>query len=202
MPYLQTLNLSNNGITHIEGLQELKNLETLDLSHNKISKVINLSANLKLKKLIISHNNIDTCPNLLQNKFLQVLDLSYNKIHTTSNMNECFPNNLKSLYLGYNRLADLLAPLFLLFFEQIDDVDFAGNPFIESMRKDKIDYRAFIVFVTQERINYLNHSPVTNEEVMRSRKFFIDETGKFQKELFNRLIAEEGNREELIGIFL
>ena len=63
-----------------------------------------------------------------------------------------------------------------------------------------MDYRAFIVFVTQEKINYLNHSPVTNEEVLRSRKFFVDESGKFQKDLFNKLITEEGNRDELIGI--
>lgn len=64
----------------------------------------------------------------------------------------------------------------------------------------RINYRAFIVFVTQEKVNYLNRSPVTNEEVLQSRKFFVDSNGKFQKDNFNRLITEDGNREELIGI--
>ena len=56
------------------------------------------------------------------------------------------------------------------------------------------------MFITQEKVNYLNHSPVTNEEVLRSQKFFVDESGKFQKDLFQKLIAEEGDRETLIGI--
>ncbi len=142
---LQTLNLSSNEVSRIEGLQALKNLENLDLSDNKIAMVSNLSANVKLKKLMLSRNQLDVCPSLLQNKSLQVscelkpqvLDLSYNHIRTVSDMSECLPNQLKSLYLGYNKIMDLLSPLFLLFLEQLDDVDFAGNPFIEFMRKEK-----------------------------------------------------------------
>lgn len=68
--------------------------------------------------------------------------------------------------------------------------------------KFSIDYRAFIVFLTHEKVNYLNHSPVTNEEVIRSRKYFVDEAGKFQKNLFHTLIAEDANREKLVDYLI
>ena len=129
--------MSENNITRIQGLRTLNNLETLDLSHNIIENTKHLADTTSLNKLILSHNNIDTCPNLVKNKHLQVLDLGYNKIRTTFNMNECLPNRIKSLYLGYNKITDLLAPLFLLFFDSTDDVDFSGNPFIEYMKEEK-----------------------------------------------------------------
>ena len=63
----------------------------------------------------------------------------------------------------------------------------------------RIDYRAFIVLLIHEKINYLNNSAISGEEVSRSRKMFADKNGKFQKDIFNKLIAESGNKHQLIG---
>lgn len=52
-------------------------------------------------------------------------------------MNERFPSQLRTLGLGYNKITDLLAPLFLLYFQIIDEVDFSGNPFVEFMKSEK-----------------------------------------------------------------
>ena len=52
-------------------------------------------------------------------------------------MNEKLPSQLSSLDLGYNKITDLLSPLFLLYLPQIDNVDFSDNPFIEYMKDEK-----------------------------------------------------------------
>ena len=54
---MKTLNLSNNKIKNIEGLENLKNLETLYLANNDIVDIIPLSLNSSLTKLDLLQNS-------------------------------------------------------------------------------------------------------------------------------------------------
>ncbi|MNJ86521.1 Internalin-A precursor [compost metagenome] len=77
---LEYLNLSNNTIKSIEGLNKLINLKFLHLNNNKISKIEPLNSLTKLKELNLSNNEIisvDFLKNLLS---IETLDLHHNRI--------------------------------------------------------------------------------------------------------------------------
>ncbi len=77
--YLKRLNLNNNSITGIEGLEKNLNLEILHLNHNNIEEIHNLD-NLNLTELYLFGNNIKYVFGLDRLPKLRVLDLSRNKI--------------------------------------------------------------------------------------------------------------------------
>ena len=59
MVNLQILNLDNNRITEIKGLDNKYNLQELDLSSNMITEIQNIDKLLKLQHLYL-HNNMIT----------------------------------------------------------------------------------------------------------------------------------------------
>lgn len=67
------LDLSNNRIKEIEGLEELINLEKLFLSSNRISQITNLNHLSKLKLLELGDNKIK----VTHFTFLMLYKLSY-----------------------------------------------------------------------------------------------------------------------------
>ncbi len=60
--YLQTLDLSNNGITNISNLKGLKNLTNLVISNNKINDISPLKELSKLSIIDLQNNNIKNLP--------------------------------------------------------------------------------------------------------------------------------------------
>ena len=50
--------MTNNNITYIEGLSNLKHLENLDLSQNLITKIENLEAQINMRQLHLRENKI------------------------------------------------------------------------------------------------------------------------------------------------
>ena len=74
------IDLSDNRITDLSPLNELKNLEELNLSDNQIGYIDGLSNLSNLKSVILSNNQIDDISPLLELKKLEYADLTENKL--------------------------------------------------------------------------------------------------------------------------
>ena len=92
-PIVTSLDLSNLGLTSIEGIQYLSGLMDLNLSHNQISDLTPLSKMMNLEKLDLSYNNITSISKLpyyaniyLEGDKKQYI-LSHNKITDISCIN-------------------------------------------------------------------------------------------------------------------
>ena len=81
MSKLVTLNLSNNKIVHIQGLDQLTELSILDLSGNQIKEVNGLQNQNKLTLLNLSNNLIDSPQAIEPIKF----NTSLNCLHLSRN---------------------------------------------------------------------------------------------------------------------
>lgn len=92
-PILESLDLSNLGLTDLSGLEYLSGLRELNLSNNKISNLEPLSHLMNLTKLDLSYNQIvdisplpyyaDNCP-----WTERTVDLSHNKIKDISSLKD------------------------------------------------------------------------------------------------------------------
>ncbi len=80
MEKLTKLQLDNNIITKIQGLDGLVNLKWLDLSFNLITKIEGLDKCTKLSDLSLFKNHIETLSGLDNLKELNVLSVGSNKI--------------------------------------------------------------------------------------------------------------------------
>ncbi|KAB8349803.1 hypothetical protein FH972_023816 [Carpinus fangiana] len=102
---LTELDLYDNAIAHIKGLDDLTNLETLDLSFNSIKHIKRLSHLHKLKDLFFVQNRIVKIENLEGLGELTNLELGGNRIREIENL-EAVPK-LTQLWLGKNKIAEL-----------------------------------------------------------------------------------------------
>ena len=75
---IKYLDLTNNGITQIVGLDKMKNIETLNLSGNQINKIENLENLTKLTTLYLNNNKITDITPLSANTSLKSLNLKQN----------------------------------------------------------------------------------------------------------------------------
>ncbi|KAL9289784.1 hypothetical protein ACSQ67_024439 [Phaseolus vulgaris] len=99
---IQTLNLSRNKISTLDGLRELTKLRVIDLSYNRISRIgQGLSSCTLVKELYLVGNKISDAEGLHRLLKLTVLDLSFNKITTTKALGQLVAsyNSLKALNL-------------------------------------------------------------------------------------------------------
>lgn len=97
---LSNLDLSGNQIKKIEGLESLKQLEKLNLSNNQIIKIVGLSDLYKLEYLNLAGNQITSLKELTQMKSLKELDLRNNKLRDIGNFELLI--NLTSVDLSNN----------------------------------------------------------------------------------------------------
>ncbi|RDX71472.1 Protein phosphatase 1 regulatory subunit pprA, partial [Mucuna pruriens] len=90
---IQTLNLSRNKISTLEGLKELTKLRVLDINYNRISRIgQGLSSCILIKELYLVGNKISDVEGLHRLMKLTVLDLSFNKISTTKALGQLVAN--------------------------------------------------------------------------------------------------------------
>ncbi|KAL5078552.1 hypothetical protein RYX36_006973 [Vicia faba] len=104
---VQTLNLSRNKISTIDGLKELTRLRVLDLSYNCISRIgQGLSSCTLVKELYLAGNKINDIEGLHRLFKLTVLDLSFNKITSTKSLGQLVANynSLQALNLLGNAI--------------------------------------------------------------------------------------------------
>lgn len=79
-PQLRVLDLSENTITRIEGLQSLRDLEQLNLERNNIEKLEGLDFQQRLRKLYLRHNRIRRLEGLKFCMSLQEIQISYQHV--------------------------------------------------------------------------------------------------------------------------
>jgi Leucine-rich repeat (LRR) protein len=83
---LDELDLRDNRISKIQGLETLTKVVDLDLSYNAIRKIENLQGQTLVKKLYLSANKISQITNLSSMPDLTMLELGANRIRLIENM--------------------------------------------------------------------------------------------------------------------
>ncbi|KAL9128236.1 MAG: hypothetical protein Q9217_003052 [Psora testacea] len=104
-PTLQDLDLYDNLISHIKGLDDLVNLTSLDLSFNKIKHVKNINHLKKLRDLYLLQNKISKIEGLDGMVNLKNLELAANRIRDIENLETL--TGLEELWLGKNKIMEL-----------------------------------------------------------------------------------------------
>lgn len=102
---LQELDLYDNLISHIKGLEDMKNLTSLDLSFNKIKHIKNVNHLQKLKELYFVQNRISKIENLENLDNLTMIELGANRIREIENLEPL--HNLRELWLGKNKITEI-----------------------------------------------------------------------------------------------
>lgn len=78
--YLQTVNLSNNNLINLKCLSALKHLVRLDASNNSIRKMFDFDPPANLESVDYSNNCIDFMDNITKHRYLKTLYLDNNNI--------------------------------------------------------------------------------------------------------------------------
>lgn len=99
---LEYLDASDNEISNISPIDNLKALKILDCSYNLIRKIPVLSLE-HLEELYLIANDIKTIENVSFAKLIK-LDLANNEIKTIENINAA---NLEELYLSTNKISNI-----------------------------------------------------------------------------------------------
>ncbi|KAL2112734.1 hypothetical protein VUR80DRAFT_6616 [Thermomyces stellatus] len=102
---LTELDLYDNLITRIRGLDDLTNLTSLDLSFNKIRHIKNVDHLTKLRELFLVSNKISRIEGLDNLRNLTSLELGSNRIRQIQNLDSL--SNLEELWLAKNKITDL-----------------------------------------------------------------------------------------------
>lgn len=97
---IENLNLENNQLTSLNGIQGLENLFYLNASNNQLTDIDDISGLTLLTTLILSHNNIASVGILENMTNLNRVDMSYNQLENIS-----FIQSFTGVYeIGYGDL--------------------------------------------------------------------------------------------------
>ncbi len=102
---LTDLDLYDNLIAHIRGLEELTQLTNLDLSFNKIKHIKKISHLVNLTDLYFVQNKISTIEGLDGLTKLRNLELAANRIREIQNLETL--TGLEELWLGKNKISEI-----------------------------------------------------------------------------------------------
>ena len=105
LPELIYLDLENNNIGEIRNLENVIHLVRLNLDSNQVKKIENVSNLPNLVKLRLNGNQISEIENLDSLKELGSLDLSYNNISEIKGLDNL--ENLSMLYLWDNKIKKI-----------------------------------------------------------------------------------------------
>ncbi|MCJ1361773.1 hypothetical protein MMC16_000873 [Acarospora aff. strigata] len=110
-PTLKDLDVYDNLLSHIKGLEELTNLISLDLSFNKIKHIKNVNHLRNLKDIYFVQNRIQKIEGLEGLEKLRNLELAANRIREIENLETL--TSLEELWLGKNKITQLknISPL-------------------------------------------------------------------------------------------
>ena len=158
---IESVDLSNLGLTSVEGIQYLSELKEINLSHNKISDLTPLSYMMNLEKIDLSYNNItdiSKLPNYAANSVAaKTVNLSHNQIKDISCVNNWVVTNTTT-YCGWQSGGD---PNF-----RVLDLDFSYNK-IE-------DISAVKNYKTLAKLN-LSHNNITDISSLKDYNFLLNE---------------------------
>ncbi|CAJ2500571.1 Uu.00g034240.m01.CDS01 [Anthostomella pinea] len=104
-PTLTELDLYDNLISHVRGLDDLTKLTTLDLSFNKIKHIKHIDHLTELTDLFFVSNKISTIEGLDTLTNLRQIELGSNRIREIQNLDAL--KNLEELWLAKNKISEL-----------------------------------------------------------------------------------------------
>ncbi|KAK4624053.1 Phosphatase 1 regulatory subunit SDS22 [Fulvia fulva] len=104
-PQLEELELYDNLIKHIDGVEDCTALTQLDLSYNKIKHIKHLAKLTKLDHLYFVQNRISKIEGLEELTQLTYLELGANRIKEIDGIETL--TKLESLWLGQNKITEL-----------------------------------------------------------------------------------------------
>ncbi|CAK3881318.1 probable phosphatase PP1 regulatory subunit Sds22 [Lecanosticta acicola] len=102
---LEDLELYDNLIKHIEGLEDYTRLQSLDLSYNKLKHIKRLSTLKELHHLYLVQNRISKIEGLQDLTNLVYLELGANRIRDIEGLETL--TKLENLWLGQNKITQL-----------------------------------------------------------------------------------------------
>jgi hypothetical protein len=179
--YLKRLNLNNNAITKIEGIDKNLNLEVLHLSHNNIEEIHNLD-DLNLTELYLFGNNIRYAYSLDKLPKLRVLDLSRNKLKRIKGLKDLI--SLRKLFLSDNQISKISSLVYLENLQDLSDLDLCYNP----VQKRK--YYRFQVIYKLPQLRSLDGCAIDEKEPVKAENFFGEDT-EDRKNIFQNTLPEE-----------
>ena len=170
---LQNLDISNNNLTKLDGLQFFPRLTHLKAENNLLTDITDVGHLLHLRILELGSNCISNPGHSLTGlKELTLLSMDRNKIRSLASFTEL--SVLLELYLGENLIEDLKEVRNLGSLKKLVVLDLLGNP----MCRDA-EYRLFCVFNIKE-IKVLDGNNVVQKEFEDSKQAFM---GKLSDEL-------------------
>lgn len=107
-PFLVFLDVYDNQLEFITGLDRLENLRVLLMGKNRIRKIEKLNMLKKIEVLDLHGNQISQIEGLRDLNNLKVLNLAGNQIKTVGQSDLCGLNSLQELNLRRNKLRKLL----------------------------------------------------------------------------------------------
>ncbi|RYG69626.1 leucine-rich repeat domain-containing protein [archaeon] len=116
---LEKLELYDNHIEYITGIQTLHSLRILDLSFNSIRQLVDLGRSVpRLQELYVAQNKLRKIEGLQGLPHLRLLDLGANRIRAIEGLENC--TQLRSLWLGKNKIEQIEGLETLSELEQLD----------------------------------------------------------------------------------
>ncbi|KAK5133198.1 hypothetical protein LTR08_008033 [Meristemomyces frigidus] len=104
-PTLEELELYDNLVKHVGGLEDFTELRSLDLSYNKLKHIKNISTLTKLDHLYFVQNRLSKIENLEHLTDLVYLELGANRIREIEGLETL--TKLQHLWLGQNKITEL-----------------------------------------------------------------------------------------------
>lgn len=145
---LKELDLYDNLIAHIRGLEDLTNLTSLDLSFNKIKHIKKISHLTNLTDLYFVQNKIATIENLNGLTKLRNLELAANRIREIQNLETL--TGLEELWLGKNKILE------------IKNISALTNLKILSIQSNRIRNISGLSSLPQLEELYISHNALTS----------------------------------------
>ncbi|KAJ5244374.1 hypothetical protein N7489_004470 [Penicillium chrysogenum] len=163
---LTELDLYDNLIPHIKGLEEFHNLTSLDLSFNKIKHIKNISHLKKLTEIFFVQNKISRIEGLEELTAIKNLELGANKIREIENLETL--TALEELWLGKNKIVEMKVrsyhPKYLKEVEKLtpsQNLDNLSNLRIISIQSNRLTKITGLSALPKLEELYLSHNAIT-----------------------------------------
>ncbi|KAN0094070.1 L domain-like protein [Hyaloscypha variabilis] len=153
---LTELDLYDNLIAHIRGLEDLLHLTSLDLSFNKIKHIRHLSPLVNLTDLYFVQNKISVIEGLDGLTKLRNLELAANRIREIQNLEGL--TGLEELWLGKNKITE------------IKGIDSLSNLKILSIQSNRIRSITGLSNLPQLEELYISHNALTSLSGLENSK--------------------------------
>ncbi|OQE39217.1 hypothetical protein PENCOP_c007G08178 [Penicillium coprophilum] len=153
---LTELDLYDNLISHIKGLEEFHNLTSLDLSFNKIKHIKNISHLKKLTEIFFVQNKISRIEGLEELTGIKNLELGANKIREIENLETL--TALEELWLGKNKITEM------------KNLDNLSNLRIISIQSNRLTKITGLSALPKLEELYLSHNAVTDLSGLESNE--------------------------------